>query len=44
MPSSLGGARRFASTRTRSVALPDIPSVGEFVPGYEAAREISGVS
>jgi tripartite-type tricarboxylate transporter receptor subunit TctC len=37
MASSLGGARRFVSTRTPSVALPDIPTVGEFVPGYEAS-------
>jgi tripartite-type tricarboxylate transporter receptor subunit TctC len=25
------------TTSTRSVALPDIPAVGEFVPGYEAS-------
>jgi tripartite-type tricarboxylate transporter receptor subunit TctC len=25
------------TTSTRSVALPDIPTVGEFVPGYEAS-------
>jgi tripartite-type tricarboxylate transporter receptor subunit TctC len=25
------------STATRSEALPDIPTVGEFVPGYEAS-------
>ena len=26
------------TTATRSEALPDIPTVGEFVPGYEASR------
>jgi tripartite-type tricarboxylate transporter receptor subunit TctC len=26
------------TTATRSEALPDIPSVGEFVPGYEASQ------
>ncbi len=25
------------TTTTRSAALPDIPTVGEFVPGYEAS-------
>ena len=25
------------TTATRSEALPDIPTVGEFVPGYEAS-------
>jgi tripartite-type tricarboxylate transporter receptor subunit TctC len=25
------------TTATRSEALPDVPSVGEFVPGYEAS-------
>ena len=25
------------TTATRSQALPDVPSVGEFVPGYEAS-------
>jgi tripartite-type tricarboxylate transporter receptor subunit TctC len=25
------------TTETRSVSLPDIPTVGEFVPGYEAS-------
>jgi len=33
-----GNLRALAvTTRTRSDALPDIPAVGEFVPGYEAA-------
>ena len=32
-----GNLRALAvTTRTRSNALPDIPAVGEFVPGYEA--------
>jgi tripartite-type tricarboxylate transporter receptor subunit TctC len=32
-----GGLRALAvTTATRSVALPDVPTVGEFVPGYEA--------
>ena len=26
------------TTATRSEALPDIPTVGEFVPGYEASQ------
>jgi hypothetical protein len=26
------------TTETRSEALPDIPSVGEFLPGYEASN------
>jgi tripartite-type tricarboxylate transporter receptor subunit TctC len=26
------------TTATRSGALPDIPTVGEFVPGYEASQ------
>ena len=26
------------TTATRSEALPDIPTVGDFVPGYEASR------
>ena len=26
------------TTATRSAALPDVPTVGEFVPGYEASR------
>ena len=44
MPSSIeyiraGKLRALAvTTATRSEALPDIPTVGEFVPGYEAAR------
>ena len=33
-----GGLRALAvTTATRSAALPDIPTVGEFVPGYEAS-------
>ena len=33
-----GGLRALAvTTATRSSALPDIPAVGEFVPGYEAS-------
>jgi tripartite-type tricarboxylate transporter receptor subunit TctC len=33
-----GGLRALAvTTATRSSALPDIPTVGEFVPGYEAS-------
>ena len=41
MPSSIeyiraGKLRALAvTTATRSVALPDVPTVGEFVPGYE---------
>jgi tripartite-type tricarboxylate transporter receptor subunit TctC len=32
-----GGLRALAvTTATRSDALPDVPTVGEFVPGYEA--------
>ena len=30
-------ARLAVTTATRSEALPDIPTVGEFVPGYEAS-------
>jgi tripartite-type tricarboxylate transporter receptor subunit TctC len=26
------------TTRTRAEALPDIPTVGDFVPGYEASQ------
>ena len=43
MPSSIehiraGKLRALAvTTATRSEALPDIPTVGEFVPGYEAS-------
>ena len=43
MPSSIeyvraGRLRALAvTTATRSEALPDIPTVGEFVPGYEAS-------
>ena len=43
MPSSVGyirtgKLRALASTAaTRSAALPDVPTVGEFVPGYEAS-------
>ena len=33
-----GGLRALAvTTATRSLSLPDIPTVGEFVPGYEAS-------
>ncbi len=44
MPASIehiraGRIRALAvTTATRSVALPDIPPVGDFVPGYEASR------
>ena len=43
MPSSIGYIRAgklralAVTTATRSEALPDIPTVGEFVPGYEAS-------
>ena len=43
MPSSIehikaGKLRALAvTTATRSEALPDIPTVGDFVPGYEAS-------
>jgi tripartite-type tricarboxylate transporter receptor subunit TctC len=43
MPSSIeyirtGKLRALAvTTATRSMALPDIPPVGDFVPGYEAS-------
>jgi tripartite-type tricarboxylate transporter receptor subunit TctC len=43
LPSSMGFIRAgkvralAVSTATRSEALPDIPTVGEFVPGYEAS-------
>ena len=43
MPSSIeyiraGKLRALAvTTATRSEALPDVPTVGEFVPGYEAS-------
>jgi len=43
MPSSIayiraGKLRALAvATATRSEALPDVPTVGEFVPGYEAS-------
>ena len=43
MPASIehiraGKLRALAvTTATRSEALPDIPTVGEFVPGYEAS-------
>jgi tripartite-type tricarboxylate transporter receptor subunit TctC len=43
MPSSIGYVRAgtlralAVTTATRSEALPDVPTVGEFVPGYEAS-------
>ena len=46
MPSSIeyigaGKLRALAvTTATRSEVLPDVPTVGEFVPGYEASRMV----
>jgi tripartite-type tricarboxylate transporter receptor subunit TctC len=43
MPSSIGYVKAgqlrplAVTTATRSEALPDLPSVGDFVPGYEAS-------
>jgi len=43
MPASIGHIRAgtlrplAVTTATRSLALPDIPTVGDFVPGYEAS-------
>jgi tripartite-type tricarboxylate transporter receptor subunit TctC len=31
------------TTTTRSAALPDIPTVGDFVPGYEEAPSLASV-